>query len=175
VQVNTALRDQIAVRHLDIVDAARMLAAVNMTVADALIVAWQAKLSYGIWRPSTAIQLADTDGNPATAADPSWTPLLVNPPYPDYVSGYNSVAASASRALERLVGRQPLNLTLTSTAVPGAVRHYDCGAALRADVVDARIWLGIHFRSADVAARDLGVAIADWSLDRYFQPVGRHL
>lgn len=173
VQFNAAIRDQVTLRSLDIVDAARMFAAVDMTTADALICAWQAKLKYGIWRPSTAIQLAGTDGNPATAADPSWTPLLVNPPYPDYLSGYNAAAGSASRALDRLVGPHPLNLTLTSTAVPGAIRHYDSGAAVRADVVDARIWLGIHFRSADVAARDMSVDLADWTTGHYFQPVRR--
>jgi hypothetical protein len=173
-QFNTTLLDQVATRGLDIVAAARMFAAVDMTVADALIIAWRAKLGYGIWRPSTAIQLADTDGNPATEADPSWAPLLANPPYPDYISGYNSVAASASRALERLVGRQRLSLTLTSSVVPGAVRHYDSGAALRTDVVDARILLGIHFRFADTAARTMGVDLADWTLSHYFQPTRQH-
>jgi hypothetical protein len=128
----------------------------------------------GIWRPSTAIQLADTDGNPATTADPTWTPLLVNPPYPDYVSGYNAVAASATRALEDLFGRRHLDLTLISTAVPGATRHYNSGRALRRDVVAARVWLGIHFRFADVAARNLGVGLADWTLHHYFQPVKQH-
>jgi hypothetical protein len=57
--------------------------------------------------------------------------------------------------------------------VPGATRHYDGGAALRSDVVDARIWLGIHFRTADTAARTMGVDIADWTADRYFRPTGR--
>jgi hypothetical protein len=173
VQFNAALRDQAASRGLDIVQAARMFAAVDMTVSDALITAWRAKLFYGIWRPSTAIQLADTDGNPATTADPTWTPLLVNPPYPDYVSGYNSYTASFTRALEELFGRRHLDLNLISTAVPGATRHYDSGRALRADVVNARVWLGIHFRFADVAARNLGVRLADWTLDHYFQPVKR--
>jgi hypothetical protein len=107
-QFNTALRDQAASRGLDIVDSARMFAAVDMTVSDALITTWRAKLFYGIWRPSTAIQLADTDGNPATTADPAWMPLLVNPPYTDYVSGYNAVTASATRALEDLFGRRHL-------------------------------------------------------------------
>jgi hypothetical protein len=173
-QFNTALRDQAASRGLDIVDSARMFAAVDMTVSDALITAWRAKLFYGIWQPSTAIQLAYTDGNPATTAAPAWMPLLVNPPYPDYVSGYNAVAASATRALEDLFGRRHLDLTLTSTAVPGATRHYDSGRALRTDVVNARVWLGIHFRFADVAARDLGVGLADWTLDHYFQPANHH-
>lgn len=173
VQVDAALRDQVTVRHLNIVDAARMFAAVETTVADALITAWQAKLFWGVWRPSTAIQLADTDGNPATTADPAWTPLIVNPPYPDYVSGYNTVIASASRALENVLGTRHLNLTLISSAVPGAVRHYDSGTPLRADVVDARVLLGIHFRTADTAARTLGVTLSDWVACRYFQPV-RH-
>jgi hypothetical protein len=172
VQFSVAMRDQATTRSLDIVDAARMFAAVNMTVCDALITAWQAKLVYGMWRPITAIQLADTDGNPATAADPAWTPLLTTPPYPDYVSGYNSVAASASKAMEELFGPR-LNLTLTSTAVPGT-RHYSSGRALRTDVVDARILLGIHFRFADTAARTLGVDLAEWTLDHYFQPVHPH-
>ena len=170
VQFNAALRDQAAKRGLDIVRSARMFAAVDMTVADALITTWRAKLFYGFWRPSTAIQLADTDGNPATAPDPTWTPLLVNPNYPDYVSGYNAFAASFSQSLEEVVGRH-LDLTLISTAVPGVTRSYDRGRALRADVVNARVWLGIHFRFADVAARNLGIHLAEWTLHHYFQPV----
>ncbi|WP_433292277.1 vanadium-dependent haloperoxidase [Actinoplanes sp. CA-030573] len=168
VQINTALRDQASVRGLDIVDAARMFAAVDMTALDALIVCWQAKLDRAFWRPITAIQLADTDGNPATTADPAWAPLLTTPNYPDYISGYNVVIAASSRALEHVVGPR-LNLTLTSTAVPGATRHYDSGAVLRGDVVDARIWLGIHFRTADTAARAVGVDLADWASRHYFR------
>jgi hypothetical protein len=171
VQFSAALRDQATRRGLDIVDAARMFAVANMTANDALITVWRAKLFYGLWRPITAIQLADTDGNPATTADPTWTPLLVAPPYPDYPSGYNAFAASTSRAVEDLFGRRHLDMTLISTAVPGAVRHYDSGRALRAEVVDARVWLGIHFRFADLAARNLSVRLVDWSLDHYFQPV----
>ncbi|MFI5893585.1 vanadium-dependent haloperoxidase [Actinoplanes sp. NPDC051513] len=173
VQVNTALRDQVARRGMDIVDAARMFAAVDMTVLDALIVTWQAKLDRAYWRPITAVQLADTDGNPATAADPAWTPLLTTPNYPDYVSGYNAVIAASSRALEHVVGAR-LNLTLVSTAAPGATRHYDSGTALRGDVVDARIWLGIHFRTADTVARTLGIDLADWAARHYFRPTARH-
>ena len=79
VQYNAALRDQVTVRHLDIVDAARMFAAIDMSVADAEITVWRAKYVYGFWRPITAINLADTDGNPDTAPDPSWVPLFKHP------------------------------------------------------------------------------------------------
>jgi hypothetical protein len=122
--------------------------------------------------PSRAFRKAlSLNGNPATIADPSWTPLIVNPPYPDYVSGYNTYTGAFSQAMEELFGDHDLNLNLISTAVPGATRHYDEGQALRADVVNARVWLGIHFRFADLAGRNLGVSLAEWPLQNYFQPV----
>ena len=161
-------------RHLDIVDAARMFAAVDMSVADALISVWRAKYDYGLWRPITAINLADSDGNPATVADPTWTPLLTTPPYPDYPSGYNVVNSTVSHGLEDLFRTRHLQLTLISTAVPGVTRLYDSGRALRRDVVAARVWLGIHFRFADTASRDMGRRLTGWTLDHYFRPVHEH-
>jgi hypothetical protein len=123
VQYNAALRDQIKVRHLDIVDAARMFAAIDMSVADAEIAVWYAKYVVPLWRPVTAIQLADTDGNPATTADPSWMPLLATPPYPEYPSGYNVFNSTVTHGLENLFRTRHLRLTLISTAVPGVERH----------------------------------------------------
>jgi hypothetical protein len=171
IQYNTALRDQVTVRHLDIVDAARLFAAIDMSVADAEISVWHAKYVYGFWRPITAINLADTDGNPATIADPTWVSLLTNPPYPEYPSGYNVFNSTVTHGLEELFETRQLRLTLISTAVPGVQRHYDSGRVERRDVVDARVWLGIHFRFADTAARDMGLQLTDWTLDHYFQPV----
>ncbi len=173
VQYNTALRDQVTVRQLDIVDAARMFAAIDMSVADAEITVWHAKYVYGYWRPITAINLADTDGNPATSPDPSWVPLAATPNYPEYPSGYNAFNSTVTHGLEDLFQTtQHLQLTLISTAVPGVQRFYDSGDALLQDVVDARVWLGFHFRTADTASRDLGEQVAAWTLDHYFQPVG---
>jgi hypothetical protein len=173
IQFNTALRDQATVRHLDIVEAARMFAAVDMSIADAFISVWHSKYLYGFWRPITAINLADTDGNPATGADLDWMPLLTTPPYPDYVSGYSGVVGAFTRALEETFGTRHLRLTLISTAVPGVTRSYDSGKVLRGDVVDARVWLGIHFRFADTGGARMGQQVADWALDHYFRPVNR--
>jgi hypothetical protein len=102
VQYNSGLRDQVAVRNLDLVEAARMFAAIDMSVADALITVWRVKYDDGFWRPITAINLADTDGNPATVADPTWVPLLTTPPYPEYPSGYNVVNSTVTHGLEEL-------------------------------------------------------------------------
>jgi hypothetical protein len=171
VQYNAALRDQVSVRHLDIAGAARMFAAIDMSVADAEISVWHAKYAYGLWRPVTAINLADTDGNPATSADPAWAPMITTPPYPDYPSGYNAFNSAVTHGLEVLFQTRHLQLTLISTAAPGVQRHYDRGNALVQDVVDARVWLGIHFRTADTAAKEIGRQLTAWTLDRYFQPI----
>jgi hypothetical protein len=161
----------VTVRHLDIVDAARMFAAIDMSVADAEITVWRAKYVYGFWRPITAINLADTDGNPDTAPDPSWVPLFNTPNYPEYPSGYNAFNSTVVHGLENLFQTGHLQLTLISTTAPGVVRHYDSGRALLQDVVNARVWNGFHFRSADIASRDLAGQLAAWTLDHYFQPV----
>ena len=170
IQYNAALRDQVNVRHLDIVDAARMFAAIDMSVADAEVSVWHAKYVYGLWRPITAINLADTDGNPDTSPDPSWVPLRPTPNYPEYPSGYNAFNSTVTHGLENLFQTRHVDLTLISTAVPD-VRHYDFGSALLQDVVDARVWLGYHFRFADTASRNMGQQIAAWTLDHYFQPI----
>jgi hypothetical protein len=171
VQYNAALRDQVRVRHLDIVEAARMFAAVDMSVADAVISVWHAKYVYGFWRPITAINLADTDGNPATVADPNWTPLVATPPYPEYPSGYNVVNSTVTHGIEELFETRHLQLTLISTAVPGVERFYDSARAERRDVINARMWNGFHFRFANTAAREMGRRLTDWTLDHYFQPL----
>jgi hypothetical protein len=173
VMFNAALRDQVTVRDLDLVDAARMFAAIDMSIADTIISVWHAKYIDGTWRPITAINLADTDGNPATDPDPSWAPLFPTPAYPEYPSGYNGFVAAASRGLEDVFHSRHLQLTLTSTAAPNLPRQYDSGRVLRQDVVNARMWLGIHLRFGDIASRDMGVRLADWTLDHYFQPVER--
>jgi hypothetical protein len=173
VQMNGGLRDQAATRHLDIASAARMFAAADMAVADSVITVWAEKLRTVYWRPVTAIQQGDADGNPATTGDPTWTPLLATPPYPDYPSGYNVVAAATARALHRLFGPD-IDLTLTFTPAGGATqtRTFTHESDLTAAVVDARIWLGIHFRFADVAGRDIGLAVGDHAMDHYFAATG---
>jgi hypothetical protein len=160
VQFTAALADQAMKRDLDIVDSARMFAAVSMSVADASIAVWWTKYHYGAWRPVTAIQVVD----------PTWTSLIPSPPYPDYVSGYNGVMGAFTQALEDTLGTRHVALTLTSTVTPD-VRSFDTGRQARQQVIDARVWLGIHFRFADTAAATMGQQVADYGLEHYFRPV----
>ena len=153
--LQAALRDLAARRGLDISDRARLFAAVTMSVADAGIVCWDCKYHYGLWRPITAIRLAAEDGNPATEADPAWEPLIATPPYPDYSSGANSLVGSATRALTRVLDSNRIDLYLSSPAT-NTTRHYESADALCQDTVDARVWSGLHFRTADVVALAAG-------------------
>ena len=168
--LQAALRDLAARRGLDISDRARLFAAVTMSVADAGIVCWDCKYHYGLWRPITAIHQAAADGNPATEADPAWEPLLNTPPYPDYSSGANSGMGSVTRALSRVLDSTRIDLYLSSPAT-NTTRHYESADALCQDTVDARVWSGLHFRTADVVALAAGRQVADWVLDHYLQPL----
>jgi hypothetical protein len=166
--LHAGLRDLAVRREMDISDRARMFAAVSMSVADAIIACWDSKVQYGFWRPSTAIQLADEDGNSATSADPTWESLIPNPPYPDYTSGLNAVMGAAGRALTRVLGTESINLTFSSP-VTNTTRTYEVADQMFAECVDGRVWVGIHFRFADLAGMKQGQDVADWVADRYFK------
>ena len=168
-QFQAALRDRVARRGLDAVETARMFAVLNMSAADALIATWRAKLDFAFWRPVTAIHLADTDGNPATTADPAWESLIASPPYPDYPSGHASVVGAMAKGLTRLFGRNDIDLVVSSAAT-GTTRHYTSARTLNEDTINARVWLGIHFRKADADANRLGRKVVKLALANDFQP-----
>ncbi len=165
------LRDFIA-RHpdMDISRAARLFAAVDMSIADATGVIWDSKYHYGFWRPITAIELAGTDHNPNTTTKAGWTPLIATPPYPDYTSGLNDVIGAGTRAMTRVLGTERIDLNITSVAA-GETRHYEWLDPINRDAIDARVWGGIHFRTADVVGNAQGQKVANWALDRYLHPV----
>jgi hypothetical protein len=167
IPIQTGLRDLATRHHLSISDSARLFGAVELSLADAVGTVWNAKLQYGWWRPITAIREADTDGNPATAGVPGWEPFIVTPPYPDWPSGACAVMTVVSTVLSRLNGG-PVDLTLTSAAA-GVTRHYDDADAFQQEAVNARVWSGIHFRTADLASVVIGKQVVSWTLDRYFR------
>ena len=167
--LHAGLRDLATRRGLDISDSARLFAAVDVSMADAAIAVWDGKFHYGWWRPITAIREADTDGNPDTAGVPGWTPLITTPPYPDWPSGLCGVVGAATTVLSQLNEDGLVDLTLTSVAA-GVTRHYDIAADMQHDAVDARVFSGIHFRTADEISIAMGTQIANWALDHYFLP-----
>lgn len=146
---------------------ARLFALANMSAADAVIISWHAKRSYNYWRPITAIQQGDDDDNPNTAGDPTWVPLVTTPAYPDYTSGANSFTAAFMRTLARLLGNET---TFIVTNVPrNETKTYERFSDMAADMVEVRIYQGIHFRTADEVARRAGKRVADWTVNHFLR------
>ncbi|MGV9450409.1 vanadium-dependent haloperoxidase [Streptomyces sp. NPDC003635] len=168
-QLQAAYRERVTRRNMDIVEAARLFAAANTASVDATITTWNSKLTYALWRPISAIRLADTDGNPATEADPSWLPLTNTPPYPEYMGGHCANDGAVMAVLDRLTGGD-IDLRVHS-AVTGTTRTYKNSADFNRDAIDARVWEGIHFRTADVVGNRVGRKIGRFAVAHYFKPL----
>jgi hypothetical protein len=179
---NRIFRTLAAENHLSLADSARMLAMTNLAGADAAIGCWHEKYRGNFWRPITAIREADTDGNPATTADPTWLPLfdpstpvapgappLVTPPFPDNPSGHLCATSAIVRTLQHFFGRDRVPFSATSTE-SGTTRHFARLSDVLREVTNARVWAGIHFRTADIQGAQLGATVARYERWHYFQP-----
>jgi hypothetical protein len=170
-QMNAIARSVALARLSDSGDTARLLALANVSAADALIVAWDNKRTYNVWRPSTAIFEGDNDGNPRTVGDPAWLPLFNDPPYPDYTSGANSITAAFMYTLALFFDDDVYTFTVTTTVAGQGTRTYGRFSAVADDVVNARIYMGIHFRFADEGARRQGRKAANWAFSHVLRPL----
>jgi hypothetical protein len=148
---------------------ARLLAMGDLVGTDALIACFDSKYTYGFWRPVTAIQNADTDDNPATIADPSWTPLLVTPNHPEYAAAHGCLTGAEAQVLAYFFSSPSFSVDISSP-VTGTTRHYGTVEDLDREIVNARVWGGLHYRGSVEAGIEIGNQVADWSLQRYFQP-----
>lgn len=174
-QWNEALR-AIANQHLrDVGDSARLLALVAFAAADSQISVYDAKYAYNYWRPVTAIQHGDDDGNAWTAGDASWTPLITTPPYPDYSSGANCLTAAITTVLQNFFKTDRLHFSVWTTNPNATVnpRKFARFSDVQREMVEVRIWQGIHFRTAEDVGRRQGARIGEWTYDKYLRPLKR--
>jgi hypothetical protein len=168
---NAVTRNLVADPTYSLADSARLLAMQNLSAADAAINCWNDKYHYDFWRPWNAIPRAAEDGNPATEPDPNWTPLLTAP-YPSHPSGHLCLDAAHLGVMEVFFGTDNISFGATSIRFPGEIRSFDSFSQALLEIVEARIWAGLHYRTADVQARTLGRNVADYVTDNFFQPVG---
>jgi hypothetical protein len=167
-------------------DSALLFAMTDLNAADAVINTWNDKYRWTFWRPMAAIRNADIDGNPDTVKDGGWTPLfdpslpasiggggppLITPPFPDHPSGHASVTSATMHALQSFFGTNDMTFYLTSSRFPGEQRFYDDFSDVIDQVVDARVWAGIHFRHADLAAANLGREVEEYNSTHQFASV----
>jgi hypothetical protein len=153
-------------RRLSSVENARMFAMLYMTGADALIATWNDKAKWLFWRPITAVREAEADGNPDTTAVAGWQPLINTPPYPDQPSGLSAVSAAMAKSLERVFGHK-VRFSVNSIS-SNTIRSYRSFEDAVDEVVDARVYSGIHFRKADDDGAELGYDVARDALQHAF-------
>jgi hypothetical protein len=172
---------------LDRADEARLYAQVDLAGADAPTACWDSKYHYMFWRPRAAVREADTDDNPATLADPDWEPLfapatdtvppLVTPPFPAYPSGHSCLSGAVLNTMADFFGTDkiPEGFDIVSgrrlNGEPIPARHFDRFSVVLKEIVDARVWGGIHFRTDDTRGAVIGKKVAHWLRKHYFQPL----
>lgn len=149
---------------------ARLLALLNLALADAAIGAWDAKYHYNWWRPITAIRAGDTDGNDATDADPTWTPYLVTPPFPEHTSGHSTFSGAAAAVLARFWGTDDVSFSTGSDFLPGVSRSFPSFSSAADEAGMSRIYGGIHFMSANIHGLAAGADIGNWVVDHTMRP-----
>jgi len=171
-------------RGLDVVDSARLFAMTNLASADGAIGCWNDKAFHSFWRPITAIRLAANDGNPATEADEDWLPLfdpsvpvsgpaLINPGFPDHPSGHTCVSGAIVHTLQSFFGTDKVPFTAVSNKclpAPCQNRSFERFSLALKEIIDVRVWSGIHFRTADVQGAVLGKKVVRFMNHNYFQP-----
>jgi hypothetical protein len=160
---------------LDVLRSAFLFALVNLSAADAAINCWNDKYYWDFWRPWNAIRRADTDGNPATEPGTAWTPLI-GAPYPEHPSGHLCLDGAMLTSMQMFIGTDDAEFDVTSSRaatlplLPNP-RHFSHFSDPINEIVEARIWAGLHYRTADAQSLDLGREVAHWVQIHYFQPL----
>jgi len=150
---------------------ARLFALLNIGLADAAISCWDAKYTYNYWRPITAIRSAETDGNPETAPDPAWTPLIATPPFPEYTSGHSTFSRTAATILAMFYGTDSISFTIGSEDLPGVTRSFSGFSAAADESGISRIYGGIHWPSGNLQGQGCGYLLGQLVTRNFLTPL----
>ena len=154
--------------HTNLERTARLFAVLNLSFADSTIAMYDGKYHYQLWRPITAIRLADSDGNPATIADPNWTALANTAADPSYPGAHSTISAAGATVLAAVFGNRD-RIQVTSSALPGTVRTFNSYSDVATEAGLSRIFAGQHFRFDHVEGLELGHDVAQFVLHRTHQ------
>jgi len=170
IQYLTAYRGLAEAKKLDAVDTARLYAMGTIVASDAMIACFDAKYAYVFWRPQFAIPQGDAAGNPAVRGDPTWTPLAATPNHPEYPAAHGCLTGAQAEIFAAFLGTQQIDVDLTST-VAGLTqpsRHYRTVDDLKTEVVNARVWAGLHYRNSVIQGVDLAHKVVAFGLTGRF-------
>ena len=171
---NPILRRALTVRGDDLSSTARVMALFYLAAADASIACWESKYVYNFWRPQAAIARGADDGNDATVGDPAWRPYIDTPPHPDYVSGHTANSGAMAFVLREIFGDAPGYVIEARSTTATLVRNWQTFSEGVDEVIDARVYSGIHFRTADEVGARLGRQVAKFVLTHALKPGKGH-
>jgi hypothetical protein len=165
---NQPLTQLITTRNFDLSTAARTFALVYLAAADSGIICWAVKYEYNFWRPQPAIRRGDEDGNALTEPNPTWTPLFATPRHPEYASGHSTNSSSIATIMQLIFGDNP-GAPITST-ITGITRQWNTFSEGVDEVIDARVYSGIHFRNSDEVGARQGGQVAQFVFTHALRP-----
>ena len=166
---NRVARTAVADQKLNLPDAARLMALLNMAMADSYTAGWDSKFYYNFWRPFTAIRNAEKDKNNATEPDANWEPLMPTPPVHDYPSTHSALGNAAATVLTKLIGSRPFSMTSTTAVIAGEKRSFNSFLRAADENADSRVKAGIHFRFACEAGQELGNKVGEWTVQNHLK------
>ena len=179
--INPALQISLDIRGLasqegfSLDENARFFAQTYAAIADATIGCWESKYYFNFWRPVTAIRQADIDGNDQTQPDPAWLPFTITAGHPEYPSAHGCITSAMAHSMASFLGtKRPANgIPLSGANSNGSiyVRHFASTDEVIREIIDARVYNGVHYRTSMVHATVLGRKVAQWVARSYFLPV----
>jgi hypothetical protein len=168
-----ALERQIVIgKDLSLLDSAHFMAMVSVAEADAIQAVYEAKYYYKFWRPITAIRNGDIDDNPLTDRVPTWEPIDVTPPHPEYPCAHCIVSMAIATVIEGIIGTPDIpRVAITMPSAPGVTHLYSNLNAFTNEVANARIYAGFHYRNSTVVGQNMGREIGAYVLKTVMQPL----
>jgi hypothetical protein len=168
-QYSRAFRRYAIENSLDLQQTARFFAMADTAILDSQIACWDAKYTYNFWRPVTAIRAGDTDGNPDTVPDPAWIGLAITPAHPEYPAAHGCWTSATATILEAFNGTNMVHFVLDS-AITGTTHVFENTDYLRAEIINARVYGGMHYRNSVEVGATMGEQVAHWVADFFFRP-----
>jgi hypothetical protein len=157
---NAVLTQVVQTKNFDLSEEARLFALFYLAAADASIACWEAKYTYNFWRPETAIKNGEFDGNDLTMGNPLWLPFVGTPPHPEYPSGHTTNSSAMAKILSSIFDDNP-GVPIVVT-LSGITRSWNTFSQAVDEVIDARVYSGIHFRNSDVVGARMGGQVAQF-------------
>jgi hypothetical protein len=168
---NPLVRQILAAKNPDLMENARLFALVSIASADAFIAIFDAKYAYNFWRPVTAIRNGDMDGNDATERDAAWEPIIPTPMHPEYPCAHCISQSSVATAMSATFGDAVPTVKLTSTTAPGVTRSFSRLSDYVTEVINARVYDGVHYRTSGEVGAEMGRKIGEYVMQNYLKPV----